>query len=211
MQVVHVRDWADPQAIEVAARALSRGELVLYPTDTLYALGCSAIDAAAVERLRAAKGRDASKPLPLVAGTAEQARTLWSRWPPEAALLAERFWPGPLSLVLPAVPGLPPGLGAGHSSVAARVPALALTRALCEAAGPLVSTSANLAGERPAATCEEASAALGKAVSVALDAGPAASSPSTLVDLSDGTPTLLREGAIPWSAISRLLNVRGPC
>jgi L-threonylcarbamoyladenylate synthase len=174
-------------------------------------LGCLALDATAVERLRSAKGRDASKPLPLVAGSADQARGLWTRWPPEAALLSERFWPGPLSLVLPAVSGLPWGLGMGSPSVAVRVPSRAITRALCVAAGPLVSTSANKAGQRPAARCQEASAALGEEVSVALDAEPGDSSPSTLVDLTEGPARLLREGAIPWSALARLLNLRRPC
>jgi L-threonylcarbamoyladenylate synthase len=211
MRVVEARGAVEPQTVALAALALSRGELILYPTDTLYALGCSALDPSAVERLRAAKGRDADKPLPVVAWNTDQARSLWSRWPPEAALLAKRFWPGPLSLVLPSAPSLPSGLVVGGGSVAVRVPARALARALCEAAGPLVSTSANLAGERPAQSCEEASTALGEAVSLALDAGPGGSSPSTLLDLSGGAPRLLREGAIPWSAIGRLLNLRAPC
>lgn len=210
MQVLDVQgDTPNADIVAQAAAVLARGELLIYPTDTLYAVGCCAVDGAAVERLRKTKGRDPRKALPVVAADEEQARSLWGTWPPQAAVLAERFWPGPLTLVLEAAPCLPPALTAGAGSVAVRVPGLRLTRALCAAAGPLVSTSANRAGDPPPATCGEARAGLEGAVSLALDAGPGRRTPSTLVDLTATEPRLLREGAVPWSMISSLLNRRG--
>lgn len=211
MQVLSVRgDAPDARVVALAASLLDRGEMLIYPTDTLYALGCRAVDAAAVDRLRAAKARDSGKPLPVVAADIEQARSLWARWPPQAAVLADRFWPGPLTLVLEAAPGLPRGLTAASGSLAVRVPALALVRALCTAAGALVSTSANLAGGPPATTCEEALASLTGAVALALDAGPGHKTPSTLVDLTGMEPRLLREGAISWAMLSPFLNRVSP-
>jgi L-threonylcarbamoyladenylate synthase len=211
MQVLRVRgDAPDARLVALAASLLERGEMIIYPTDTLYALGCRAVDAAAVDRLRAAKARDTEKPLPVVAADVAQARSLWARWPAQAAVLADRFWPGPLTLVLEAAPGLPRGLTAASGSLAVRVPALALVRALCAAAGPLVSTSANLAGGPPATTCEEALAGLPGAVALALDAGPANRTPSTLVDVTGTEPRLIREGAVPWATVCAFLNRVGP-
>ena len=201
------REPADPGVVSLASSALARGELIIYPTDTLYALGGRALDAGAVDRTRAAKGRDEGKPLPVVAENAAQARALWRSWPVAADVLAERFWPGPLTLVLPAAPGLPPGLLAGGNSVGVRVPALALTRSLCGAAGPLVSTSANRAGGLSPRTCGEAVAAVGGAAALALDGGPGRGVASTVLDLTEREPRVLREGAIPWAAIAALLKV----
>jgi L-threonylcarbamoyladenylate synthase len=90
-------------------------------------------------------------------------------------------------------------------TVAVRVPALELTRALCRGAGPLVSTSANLAGAPPPVTCDEALAAVGEAAALALDAGPGLAVASTIVDLASGAPRLLRAGAVPWAAIEGVL------
>lgn len=212
MQVLYVRgDSPNAEVLAQAAALLARGELLIYPTDTLYAVGCRAQDGVAVERLRVAKTREVGKPLPVIAADETQARSLWAAWPGLAALLAEHFWPGPLTLILRAAPGLPPSLTAGGESLAVRVPGLGLARALCAAVGPLVSTSANLAGEPPPTTCDEARAGLEGAVSLALDAGPGRPMPSTLIDLTTAEPRLVREGAVPWAAISALLKRRGAC
>jgi L-threonylcarbamoyladenylate synthase len=108
--------------------------------------------------------------------------------------------------VLPASVALPVEVTAGTGTVAVRVPALELTRRLCLAAGPLVSTSANVAGRRPPATCAEAVADLAGAVTLALDAGPRLGRPSTIVDLSSGAPRLVREGAVPWAEVESVLR-----
>jgi L-threonylcarbamoyladenylate synthase len=191
---------ADRPAEDTIARALSvlrEGSLLIYPTDTLYALGGLALEAAVSVRVRAAKGREEDKALPLVASGLEQARSLCASWPGVAARLAERFWPGPLSLVLPAHAEVPKEVTSGTGTVAVRVPACELTRRLC-AYGPLIATSANRAGAAPPRLCAEAVAAVGAFAALALDGGPGRSSSSTLVDLAGRSPRLLREGAVAW-------------
>jgi L-threonylcarbamoyladenylate synthase len=182
------------------------GGLVVYPTETLYAVGGAGLDPEAARRARLAKGRPDAKPLPLIVADAETARGLCRSWPAAAEALAGRFWPGPLTLVLPASTRVPDEVTAGTRTVALRVSGLPLARALSRAAGPLVSTSANRAGEPPATTCAEALAAVGSAVALALDGGACAGAPSTIVDLSGDRPALLREGAIAWADLSDLLG-----
>lgn len=196
----------DPAGMERAVACLRAGDLLVYPTDTLYALGGVALRPGVAERVRAAKGREAAKPLPLVAGDREQAGALVEEWSETAELLARRFWPGPLTLVARAASGLPAAVTAGGTTVAIRVPGLALTRALCLGAGPLLSTSANRSGEAPALSCEAALRAVGEAVSLALDVGPLVSAPSTLVDVSGERARLIREGAIAWREIVVVLR-----
>ena len=205
----------DPGAAEAAvaeaAAAVRAGGLVIYPTDTLYALGGDARSPEAARRVRQAKGREEGKPLPLVAADAEQARALCRDWPAAAALLAARFWPGPLTLALPASGAVPAEVTAGLGSVAVRVPARALTRALCAAVGPLISTSANRSGEAPPLTCAEAVAAVGEAAVLAIDAGPGHPLGSTIVELAAGQPRLLRAGPISWSDVHAVLLSAGAC
>ncbi len=178
---------------------------MILPTDTLYALACRAGDAAAAKRLRAAKGRDDGKPLPIVAADLEQVAGV-AELTPEAERLAGSFWPGPLSLVLRARPGLPDAITSATHSVAVRVPAQEFLRRLCAAAGPLVSTSANRSGDTAPRTCAEAVVAVGSVADLAVDAGTGRSEPSTLVDLTGPSPRLLRSGAVPWEAVLRVLG-----
>jgi L-threonylcarbamoyladenylate synthase len=187
-----------------AAEVLAGGGLLIFPTDTLYALGGRALDPRAGARVRAGKQREAGKPLPLVAADTGQAAALASEWSPLARRLAARLWPGPLTLVLPARPGLPAEVRGDGQTVAVRVPALRLSRDLCARSGPLISTSANRSGEPPPNTCAEAVRAVGEAADLALDAGPGTGAPSTVVDLTGGSPRLLRAGALPWEAVLAL-------
>jgi L-threonylcarbamoyladenylate synthase len=175
----------------------------------LYAFGGAALLPGVADRIRAAKGREPRKPLPLVAADAEQARSLAADWPDAAARLAARFWPGPLTLVVARRESVPVAITAGGGSVAVRVPGLALTRSLCAGAGPLVSTSANLSGEPPALDCTAALASVSAAAVLALDAGPLVSRPSTIVDLSAGEPRLVREGAVGWAQVLAVLRGAG--
>src|SRR5204862_5432656 len=115
--------------------------------------------------------------------------------------LVARFWPGPLTLVVAARAEVPSAVTAGTGTVAVRVPALELPRALCRGAGPLVSTSANRSGEPPPLTCAEALAEVGAAAVLALDAGPGRPLASTVVDLTVRPPRLLRAGAVPWEDV----------
>lgn len=186
---------------DVAALLLD-GALVIYPTDTLYAIGCRALDGEAVRRLRQAKGREGGKALPVIVADIDQARSIAASWPEAAGSLAAAFWPGPLTLVVPAGSSLPPELLAGASTVAVRVPDSKVARALARIAGPLVSTSANLAGEKPCASVDEAAAAFPFAT-LAFDMGPLSGEPSTIVDVSDptGDVRVLRAGRVNEEAI----------
>jgi L-threonylcarbamoyladenylate synthase len=172
----------------------------------LYAIGGLALRGGAARRVRAAKGRAETNPLPLVAADLDQVRTLCAELPAAAAALGRALGPGPLTVVLPAAVTVPEEVTSGTGTVAVRIPASALTRGLCALAGPLVSTSANRSGEPPAQTCEAAIAAVGDAVEIAIDAGPGRPVPSTIVDLCGPEPRLLRPGAVSWDDISRVLR-----
>jgi L-threonylcarbamoyladenylate synthase len=191
-----------PKAADLdrAARVLQAGELLIYPTDTLYALGGRALDPAAGRKVRAAKGREA-KPLPVIAADLAQVKALAAALPADALRLAERFWPGPLTLILAARSEVPEEVTAGTATVAVRVPGLALARRLCALAGPLIATSANPAGARPPVTCEEAVAGVGHAVTLALDAGPGRPLASTIVDVTGQPARLVRSGAVAWADV----------
>jgi L-threonylcarbamoyladenylate synthase len=196
-------DRAEP-APEVLARAVSllrEGQLLIFPTDTLYALGGCALQPGVAVAVRVAKGREERKPLPLVASDTAQATSLCARWPEEAEAAAQRFWPGPLTLVLPAALSVPREVRGGGTTVAVRVPALALLRTLCGEAGPLIATSANRAGAPPPVTCAEAVSSVGRAAALALDGGRGGSQPSTIVDLAGDRPRLLRAGAVAWDDV----------
>ena len=188
-----------------AAAALREGALVIYPTDTLYALGGLALQADVGRKVREAKGRGEDKPLPLVVSGLEQARSLCASWPEAAARLAARFWPGPLSLILAAGAEVPREVTAGTGTVAVRVPARELTRRLCSD-GPLIATSANRAGEAAPRVCGEAVAAVGAWAALALDGGPGRPASSTLVDLTGDGPRLLRAGPVEWKDVLATLE-----
>ncbi len=189
-----------------ATQALNGGQLLIYPTETLYALGGRALEPLVCAAVRAAKGRDEAKPLPVIVASLEEAGLLWEHFPGAARKLAEQYWPGPLTLVGRARRDLPEELTARGETLAIRVCGEAVARGLCHASGALVSTSANLSGAPPAQTCQEAVASVGKAVDLALDAGPGTAQPSTVVDVSAGPPRLIRPGAILWEELLRSLN-----
>jgi L-threonylcarbamoyladenylate synthase len=195
--------------VRAAAEALRRGGLVAYPTETFYGLGALARDAAAVERLSAAKGRPDGKPLPLLAGSRAQVDEVATLDGP-AARLADAFWPGPLTLVLPARSGLPAEI-AGAGTVAVRVSGSEIARALALAAGgALVSTSANPADGPPPARPEDIDAALRARLDAVLDAGPVpGGAPSTIVAVDARGARLVREGAVPFGEVLAALRAEG--
>jgi L-threonylcarbamoyladenylate synthase len=209
MEILRIRGRrAGPEVLDRAAAVAAAGGLLIYPTDTLYALGGRALEPSVAERVRVVKGREPDKPLPLVAGDPAEARSLCLDWPESAARLAASFWPGPLALVLSAAPVVPEAVTAGSGTIAVRVPAADITRSLCARCGPLISTSANRAGGVAPATCEQAVIAVGDAVALAIDAGPGGAVASTIVDLTAASPRLLREGAVAWEGIRRVLGLR---
>jgi L-threonylcarbamoyladenylate synthase len=201
MPVVFTRDVAE------AAAALRRGSLVVYPTETFYGLGALATLPAALARLAAAKLRPADKPLPLVAADDAMAFALWAAVPAEARVLAGAFWPGPLTLVAAAAPGLPGPVTLG-GAVGVRVPGSELARELCRlAGGPVISTSANPSGGPAPASVEELDPELLSRVDLVLDGGATSGGlPSTVIQVGEGGPRLLRAGAVPWEAVEAVLR-----
>jgi L-threonylcarbamoyladenylate synthase len=184
--------------IEAAAAVLRRGGLVAYPTETFYGLGALARDGAAMRRLSEAKLRPEGKPLPLLAADLAQVEEV-ALLGPRARRLAARFWPGPLTLVLPARPGLDPAITSGSGTVGIRVPGSEVARALARAAGgAIVSTSANLSGEPPPADASALSAAMRARLDYVLDGGRTPGGlPSTVVAVEGEEVRIVRAGAVP--------------
>lgn len=196
-----------PQVRDIAA-ALLGGAVAAYPTETFYALGAAAFSMKAVDRVFRMKGRDASKPLSFIVSDMDMIGEISSSRPPAFKALAGEFWPGPLTLVLPAAAGLPERLLGPGRTIAVRIPPLAwlraLVRELCE---PLTATSANLAGEKELADPGDVTALFNGKVDLIVDGGPAPGGlPSTIVDLASPAPRILREGRIPAARIEAFLR-----
>lgn len=198
---------ADAAAVAPAVEILRTGGIVAYPTDTLYGLAVDPRNDDAVARLFAVKGRDARVALPLIASDLEQARAVGSFGALETRL-AERFWPGPLTIVVPARAALSAQLLAGGPTVAIRVPDHRLARALAAAfRHSITATSANVTGQPPASRADEiGQAVLGK-LDLVLDGGPSPGGPpSTIVEIVAGLPRLRRAGAIVWDRVLESLQ-----
>ena len=196
----------DASLLREAAATLASGGVVAYPTDTLYGLAVDPRDAGAVRRVCEIKGRAPDAAIGLIAADPEQVEAQVGHLTGLDRRLADRFWPGPLSLVIAAVSSLAPGVVGADGTAAVRVPAHAVARGLARAAGhPLTATSANRTGQPPAATADDVAAALGDAIAVILDAGPAPGGPpSTIVRVVGTEPTLVRAGAIAWARVLEL-------
>jgi L-threonylcarbamoyladenylate synthase len=189
-----------------AVRILSAGGLVAFPTDTVYGVGAHAFQPQAVEKLYTAKIRPRDKAIPLLLATPDDLSLVAESIPPVAHLLAERFWPGGLTLVLRkrAIVSAAVSLG---PTVAVRAPDHAVTQALITALGaPLAATSANLAGNASPVTAQEVMEELGRRIELILDGGPCPGGiPSTVLDLTTDPPTILRLGAIAEEDIKDML------
>ena len=199
MEVLEVLASApDPAVIAQAAQRLRSGGLVAFPTETVYGLGANALDARAVARIFEAKGRPAFNPLIVHAADVATVRGLVTRWPAEAASLAARFWPGPLTLVLPRSSAVPDIVTAGLPDVAVRIPAHPVSLALLRSAGiPIAAPSANLSSELSPTTAAHVVKALGDRAVLVLDGGPTTVGiESTVVDLAGPRPSLLRLGMV---------------
>ena len=193
----------DPEAIGRAASMLRDGSIGAIPTDTLYGLAANPFDSAAVLRLFTIKLRDLGKAMPLVAADLGQVSRAIGGLTPLAEQLAAAFWPGPLTLVMPAPATLGTDVTGGTGTVGIRVPAHSVTRALCAAAGtPLTATSANIAGRPATADPDVVAAELGSRLDLLVDAGATSGGPaSTIVDVTGTQPRLIRAGAITWDAV----------
>ena len=202
-----------PEEIAVAVSRLRSGGMVAFPTETVYGLGAPALDAAAVDRVFALKGRPSNNPLIVHVSGIEMARRVVASWPRDAETLARAFWQGALTLVLPNAPSVPPVVTAGAPNVAVRCPDHPLTLALLEVFGePLVGPSANLSGRISPTAATHVTESFESEQVFVLDGGPCRRGiESTVVTLAGPVPRVLRPGVIGAEAIAGVLGreVRG--
>ena len=200
-----------PQTVESYSRVaqiIARGGVIAFRTDTFYGLGADPFNRDAVQRIKQLKGREEAKPILIIIGD----RAALSRFitGPTSAfeLLAETFWPGPLTLIGRAASGVPDEITGGTRTIGVRLPATDKVRSLVRACGgALTATSANPSHREPAGTAQEVFSYFGNAIDLILDGGKATTDePSTVVDVCDVEPLLIREGAIAWSRIQAKIH-----
>ena len=194
-------------ALAAAVDVLRGGGVVAYPTDTLYGLAVDPRSNDAVERLFDVKGRDRSQAIPLIAADLDQAQ-LAGRFAAAHLRLVEAFWPGPLTVVVTATPALSRPVASSDGTVGIRVPAHRLACELARAFGfCITATSANMSGEPASASPDVVARALAGRVDLLLDDGAApGGDPSTIVAVRDGTPQLIRGGAVAWDRVLKSLQ-----
>ncbi|HJX61884.1 MAG TPA: L-threonylcarbamoyladenylate synthase [Dehalococcoidia bacterium] len=198
---------ADADRVLAEAVAVLRGGgLVAYPSDTVYGLGAAVSDGQAVERVFAVKDRDTEKALSLLLADAGDLASLCAQVPFLARVFAQRYWPGPLTLVLRRSPAFHSAALGGGDTVAVRMPDHPFLRELIRALGePITGTSANRSGRPACRSAQEVERELGDAVDLIIDGGASGAGPeSTVVSLTGSLPTVLREGAIPRVDVERL-------
>ena len=204
--------YGDPPlsvAVKQAAEALTAGDIVGVPTDTVYGLAADPFHTGASDRLFALKRRPRSVELPVLVASEEEALTLTIAVPAAARRLMASYWPGALTLVLPRRPDLNADLGDDDATVGLRCPGHPVPLALCNAVGPLATTSANRHGDQPATTASELASAFGAGVALILDAGVCNRTASTVVDCTGQEPRLLREGQLPWAELAKTAAGQG--
>jgi L-threonylcarbamoyladenylate synthase len=194
----------DPKAVPLAVDALRAGEVVALPTDTVYGLAALPSIPRAIDRLFALKGRGADAPIAVLCADAAQALGLAA---PEALTeevrhIAERLWPGPLTLVLPRRPGLGYELGEPTDTIGVRCPDHALVRGIAAAVGPIATTSANHHREPTSPTAEGVAATFGAGLALVIDGGRCEARPSTVVAVTGVAWKVLRDGPIPLAAVT---------
>ncbi len=191
-----------------AVALLRAGRLVAFPTETVYGLGANAFDAAAVRRIYEAKGRPSTSPLIVHVSSIAMAKRVVAEWPAAAEKLAERYWPGPLTLVLPKSKRVPVEVTAGLDTVGVRMPAHALALALIRKGRmPLAGPSANRFTELSPVTAEQVRQGLGRKVDLVLDGGPCrVGIESTVLSLAGPVPVLLRPGMVSREQIESLIG-----
>ena len=191
-------------AIDRCARILAGGGVAVVPTDTLYGLAANIANREAVARVAAIKGRALGTGMPVLLASSEQVAVVGAS-APYLEELGAAFWPGGVTLVIPARPEIDPRIADARRTVAVRVPGMAATREVCRRAGaPITGTSANRHGDPPPTTAAAARAALGEAVDDLLDGGPVGGTASTIVDLTGDRPRILRAGAVSWDDLRRI-------
>ena len=197
-------DTEQPQGdvLAQACRVLDEHGVVALPTETFYGLAVSVFDRVACERVFEIKGRPSTKALPCIVSGIEQLERVASEIPALVSELSTRFWPGPLTLIVPARATVAAASETG--TIAVRVSSLPLARELAAIAGPVTATSANVSGAPPATTADEVLAQLGGSVDLVLDGGATSGGlASTIVDVTSGKLELVREGAIAFQDVKR--------
>jgi L-threonylcarbamoyladenylate synthase len=194
--------------VSAAADVLVDGGVLALPTETFYGLAVDAFRAEALARVNALKGKGADDPILLLLANRGQASQVTDAPPDLFEQLATRFWPGPLTLVVPAAACVPREVTGGGDTVAVRVPGLRLPRRLAAALGrPVSGVSANRTGLAPCRTAGEVAAAFPEGLDIILDGGPSGGgAPSTILDLGTSPPRVLREGLIPLVALRPFLD-----
>ncbi|MBN2554716.1 MAG: threonylcarbamoyl-AMP synthase [Anaerolineales bacterium] len=192
--------------LDIAATAIKKGELVAFPTDTVYGLGADPFNPEAVQKLYAVKKRPSSKAIPILLGEESDLTNVAGPLSDVVFRLMERFWPGALTLIVPRHPDLPVDLS-GLNTVGVRLPDLASVRALLLKTGPLAVTSANRSGVVEPCTAEAVRDQLAGRIAWILDGGSTpGGSPSTVIDVTGGEPVVLREGPITKKQLARALR-----
>jgi L-threonylcarbamoyladenylate synthase len=202
-EIIRVREG---HAIGRAIEILEQGGLVAFPTDTVYGLGARAFDPRAVSRLYEAKGRTSSKAIPILISSLEQAGLVVKELPSAARVLAEEFWPGPLTIILQRRRNLPLDLSA-KQTVGIRIPDHPVALTLLEAAGPLAVTSANISGKATARTANEVLKSLDGRVELILNGGTTPGGrPSSIIDCTVDPMRIVRHGPLPEEKILHVLE-----
>jgi L-threonylcarbamoyladenylate synthase len=196
----------DPNAIPRALEVLSQGGLIAFPTDTVYGVAARINDPQGIDRLYEAKARSASKAIAVLIADVDQLDLLTPDLTPPARQLAERFWPGALTLVVPKHPDLPANLSP-LPTVGVRMPNHDFARALMRAAGPLATTSANISGDENSLTAQQVLDQLEGRIEFLLDGGIVPGGvPSTVIDCTQDPPQILRQGPLSAEEISRAIG-----
>ncbi len=199
---------ADPQGIEKAGQLILHGQVVAFPTETFYGLGADGLNVEALQKIFRAKGREENKPLLLLVADRSWLPGLVRNIPPRAEPLMERFWPGPLTLVFEAAAHLPSLLTAGTGKIGLRISSHPVARALVRVVGrAITATSANVSDQPSASLSGEVFQALGKKIDAILDGGKTAGGlGSTVVDVSEVPPKIIRQGAISHAKLAPFLK-----
>ncbi|OPY82187.1 MAG: Threonylcarbamoyl-AMP synthase [Syntrophus sp. PtaU1.Bin005] len=200
----------DPSLIQEAAGLLRQGRILAYPTETFYGLGADAGNEAAIEKLFGIKGRSFSNPIPILMGAEDELDSLVEEVPETARRLMGAFWPGPLTLVFRAAPSLSPRLTAHTGLIGIRISSHPIARSLAQALGaPLTTTSANLSGGKECVTAQEVARTIGSLLDGIVDGGRTPGlAGSTVVNVTEDPPQLLRVGMIPEGEITKVLRGR---
>ena len=203
---------SEAEEITGAVAALRRGAVIVFPTETLYGLGADALNSAAVEQVFQLKGRDPSNPIPVLVADQEMLLTLVTDIPKTAKALMNHFWPGPLTLVLPARRGIPRRLVNSTGGIGVRVSSQPIATQLVQALGrPVTATSANPSGQEPARNIAEAKKYFAGKIEIFVDGGAlTAKTGSTVVEVIENSVTIIREGQINSSEIRNILREENP-